>query len=229
MAEPGAVPVVAIDGPGGAGKGTVCQALAEELGWHLLDSGSLYRLVALDALEQGLQLEDETSVAALAEALDVRFDGGEILLRGREVGEAIRSEACSQGASRVAALPGVRRALVARQRRFRQPPGLVADGRDMGSNIFPDAGLKIFLTASVEERARRRYKQLIEKGIGVSLSALSRDLAERDRRDAERADAPLRACPDARILDTTEMPIEAVVAQALRWAREVYPDSGAKH
>jgi cytidylate kinase len=229
VAEPGAVPVVAIDGPGGAGKGTVCQALAEELGWHLLDSGSLYRLVALDALEQGLQLEDETSVAALAEALDVRFDGGEILLRGREVGEAIRSEACSQGASRVAALPGVRRALVARQRRFRQPPGLVADGRDMGSNIFPDAGLKIFLTASVEERARRRYKQLIEKGIGVSLSALSRDLAERDRRDAERADAPLRACPDARILDTTEMPIEAVVAQALRWAREVYPDSGAKH
>ena len=228
MAEPGAVPVVAIDGPGGAGKGTVCQALAEELGWHLLDSGSLYRLVALDALEQGLQLEDETSVAALAEALDVRFDGGEILLRGREVGEAIRSEACSQGASRVAALPGVRRALVARQRRFRQPPGLVADGRDMGSNIFPDAGLKIFLTASVEERARRRYKQLIEKGIGVSLSALSRDLAERDRRDAERADAPLRACPDARILDTTEMPIEAVVAQALRWAREVYPDSGVK-
>lgn len=228
MAEPGTVPVVAIDGPAGAGKGTVCQALAEALGWHLLDSGSLYRLVALDALEQGLDLQDETAVAALAGALDVRFEGGAILLRGREVSEAIRSEACSQGASRVAALPAVRKALITRQRRFRRPPGLVADGRDMGSNIFPDAGLKIFLTASVEERARRRYKQLKEKGIGVSLSALSRDLAERDRRDAERAEAPLRACADARILDSTEMPIDAVVAQALRWAREVYPD-GTRH
>ena len=159
----------------------------------------------------------------------MRFEGGQVLLRGREVSEAIRSEACSQGASRVAALPAVRKALVTRQRRFRRPPGLVADGRDMGSNIFPDAGLKIFLTASVEERARRRYKQLKEKGIGVSLSALSEDLAERDRRDAERAEAPLRACPDARILDTTEMPIEAVVAQALRWAREVYPEPGKRN
>jgi len=229
MVEPAAVPVVAIDGPAGAGKGTICQALAAELGWHLLDSGSLYRLVALGALGHGVELEEESEVAALAKALDVCFEGGEILLRGQDVSEAIRSEACSQGASRVAALPGVRRALVARQRRFRQPPGLVADGRDMGSNIFPDAGLKIFLTASVEERARRRYNQLKEKGIGVSLSALSRELAERDRRDAERAEAPLRACPDARILDTTEMPIEAVVAQAVRWAREVYPKAGKTH
>jgi len=227
--EPEPVPVVAVDGPGGAGKGTICRGLADALGWHLLDSGALYRLVALEALESGLDLGDEARVAALAETLDARFEGAAILLRDREVSEAIRSEACSQGASRVAALPGVRQALVGRQRRFRQPPGLVADGRDMGSNIFPDAGLKIYLTASVEERARRRYKQLKDKGIGVSLSALSRDLAERDRRDAERAEAPLRACADARILDTTEMPIEAVVARVLRWARDVYPDSGTKH
>jgi cytidylate kinase len=229
VTEPGLVPVVAVDGPGGAGKGTICRALADELGWHLLDSGSLYRLVALDALERGLDLADESEIAELAGALDVRFEGEQILLRNREVSEAIRSEACSQGASRVAALAGVRQALVARQRRFRQPPGLVADGRDMGSSIFPDAALKVFLTASVEERARRRYKQLKDKGIGVSLSALSRDLAERDRRDAERAESPLRACSDARILDTTEMPIEAVIAQVLRWARDVYPDSGMKH
>ena len=189
--------------------------------------------MGLAAQRRDIDLADEAKLAGLAAELSVRFgsdeEGGErIWLDGADVTAAVRTEETGSLASTVAALPAVRMALVTRQRRFRRPPGLVADGRDMGSNIFPDAGLKIFLTASVEERARRRYKQLKEKGIGVSLSALSRDLAERDRRDAERAEAPLRATSDARILDTTEMPIETVVAQALRWAREIYPQTGVR-
>lgn len=223
------VPVIAIDGPGGSGKGTISRQVAAALGWHLLDSGALYRLVGLDAVARGIDPADGERVAELARHLDARFDpaveDGTVLLRGRDVSEKIRTEAAGVAASRVAAQPSVRAALVERQRGFRKAPGLVADGRDMGSVIFADATLKIFLTASVAERALRRYKQLKGKGIDVSLSALSEDMAERDRRDAERSVAPLTACPDARILDTTALSIEVVVAQVLGWAAEVYPSA----
>lgn len=217
-------PVLAIDGPGGAGKGTISRLVARQLGWHLLDSGALYRLVALDAIQRGVALDAESVVAELAARLDVRFqsagDAIRVLLNGEDVTDAIRSEVAGDGASRVAALPGVRHALVQRQRDFRRPPGLVADGRDMGAVIFPDAGLKVFLTASVEERARRRHKQLKDKGIDVSLSALSRDMVERDRRDSERSIAPLKPSDEARILDTTGIAIPDVVAVVLRWVAE---------
>jgi cytidylate kinase len=218
------VPVIAIDGPGGAGKGTVARAVAGRLGWHVLDSGSLYRLVGVAATSQGVDLGDEAAVAAVARALDAVFaPDGRLLLGGADVTALVRAETASQAASRVAGLPAVRLALIGRQRNFRCPPGLVADGRDMGSVIFPDAGLKVFLTASVQERARRRYNQLKEKGIDVSLPALSEDMAERDRRDTERPVAPLRACQDARTLDTTGMSIAAVVSTLLQWAAEAYP------
>lgn len=222
-----AVPVTTIDGPGGAGKGTISRLLADQLGWHLLDSGALYRLVALEAANRAVALDTEAEVAKIAASLDVRFDasGGEerVWLGGADVTQAIRTEACAQGASVVAVLPAVRAALVERQRSFRQPPGLVADGRDMGTVIFPDAGLKVFLTASVEERARRRHKQLKDKGIDVSLAALSRDMADRDRRDSERSVAPLSPGQDARILDTTGMSIPEVVALMSRWVSERFP------
>ena len=217
-------PVLAIDGPGGAGKGTISRLVARRLGWHLLDSGALYRLVALDAVRRGVALDAESAVADLAARLDARFqsvgDQARVLLNGKDVTEVIRSEAAGDGASRVAALPAVRRALVQRQRDFRRPPGLVADGRDMGAVIFPDADLKVFLTASVEERVRRRHKQLKDKGIDGSLSALSRDMVERDRRDSERSIAPLKPSDEARILDTTGMDIPDVVAVVLRWVAE---------
>ncbi|MFU8896500.1 MAG: (d)CMP kinase [Gammaproteobacteria bacterium] len=204
-------PVVAVDGPGGAGKGTLCRRIAERLGWRLLDSGALYRLVALAAADAGTALDDEAGLAALARDLPVEFSGARVLLGGRDVSEAIRTEECGTRASRVAVLPAVRTALVGLQRGFRRPPGLVADGRDMGTVIFPDAELKVFLTASAEERAMRRYKQLKEKGFDVNLRDLSAEVAARDRRDAERAVAPLRPAPDACVVDSTELTIDEVV------------------
>jgi len=221
------VPVIAIDGPGGAGKGEISRAIARELGWHLLDSGALYRLVALSAIAKSADLADAQLLADLTRNLAVRFDNvGEycrVFLGGLDVTEDIRTEESGQVASVVASMPAVREALITRQRSFQQAPGLVADGRDMGSVVFPDARLKIFLTASVEERARRRYKQLKDKGIDVSLPALSKDMQERDRRDSERSIAPLRACSDARVLDTTRLSIPDVVQRVLQWVGETYP------
>lgn len=217
-------PVLAIDGPSGSGKGTVCRRLAAALGWHLLDSGALYRLVAYGAAASGVDAEDVAGHAAYARTMEVVFGatavGDElILLGGQDVTAAIRTEAAGAAASRVAAWPPVREALVERQRAFASVPGLVADGRDMGSVIFPDAGLKVFLTASAEERAARRHKQLMEKGINANLAALSLEIAERDRRDATRSVAPLVATPDAITIDSTRLPPDAVVAQVLSLAR----------
>jgi CMP/dCMP kinase len=222
------VPVIAIDGPSGSGKGTVSRRVAQALGWHLLDSGALYRLVALAGRRSGLAADDLPGHARLAAALEADFGvdaaGDErVCLAGVEVTGDLRSEETGNAASRVAAWPAVRSALLERQRRFAQPPGLVADGRDMGSIVFPAAGLKIFLTASPEERARRRHKQLKEKGLSVNLAALSAEIAERDQRDATRAVAPLLACADAITLDTTALGIREVVDLILGLARERFP------
>src|SRR5690606_25237120 len=223
MAPAAPVPIVTVDGPSGSGKGTISRALARRLGWHLLDSGALYRVTALAAERAGADLGDEAEVARIAAGLDVQFsDGGEerVLLGGEDVTEALRTERCGEAASKVAALPAVRRALLDRQRAFAVPPGLVADGRDMGTGVFPDALLKIFLTASPEERARRRHKQLIEKGIDVNLHDLSREIAQRDERDANRPVAPLAPAADARIIDSTRMSPEEVTERILQWLRE---------
>ena len=220
------VPVIAIDGPGGVGKGTLSRHLAGHLGFHLLDSGALYRLVALGAKEQSVALDDEQGLADLGRQLDVEFRLGaddEIarpVLRGRLVGEELRSERCGDDASRIAGYPRVREALLARQRAFRRPPGLVADGRDMGSVVFPDAALKIFLTASVEERAQRRYKQLIGKGIGVNLAPLLGEISARDKRDRERSVAPMKPASDAVVIDTTALGIDGVFEQVMKIASE---------
>ena len=208
-------PVIAIDGPSASGKGTVAREVADALGFHFLDSGTLYRLVALAALEQGADLENASDIAAIARTLDVTFDPHAIWLDGRRVTDAIRSEEVGAVASRVAALQPVRTALLERQRAFREAPGLVADGRDMGSVVFPDAALKIFLTADAAERARRRYKQLMEKGMSASMDALLQEIRDRDARDSERAAAPLQKSADALELDTTGMSVEDVVAEVL--------------
>jgi cytidylate kinase len=214
-----AVPVIAIDGPSASGKGTVASRVAEVLGFHFLDSGALYRLVALAGLRAAISLDDEGRLTSAAAALPARFLGEQILLDGEDVSLSVRSEEVSVGASKVAALPAVRGALLARQRAFRRAPGLVADGRDMGSVVFPDAGLKIFLTASAEARAQRRYKQLIEKGLPANMSSLLRDLEERDRRDAERSVAPLVLQTDALLLDTSDMTIAVAVETVLGMVR----------
>jgi CMP/dCMP kinase len=212
------VPVIAIDGPSASGKGTIAKRVAEALRYHYLESGALYRLVALVALRQ--DLEDEAALARAAEHMDVVFQGDEILLEDEDVSSHIRHEAVGNRASEVARMPAVRQALLARQRAFREPPGLVADGRDIGTVVFPDAALKIFLTARPEVRAERRYKQLIEKGISANLRALSRDLAERDARDANRPVAPLVPAPDSLVLDSSALSIEAVVERILQLCRE---------
>jgi len=215
-----AVPVIAIDGPSASGKGTVAQRVAATLGFHHLDSGALYRLVALAGAREGIDSGDEAKLAAIAARLPVRFEGEEIFLEAERVTDAIRTEENSFAASRVAALPAVRRALLDRQRSFRRPQGLVAEGRDMGSIVFPDAGLKVFLTATLEARAERRYKQLKEKGIAATLAALLQDLRERDARDATRSVAPLKQSPGARQLDTTSMSAGQAAAQIVDWYRE---------
>lgn len=221
-------PVLAIDGPSGAGKGTVARRVANALGWHLLDSGALYRLVALAAADAGTAADDEQGLAGLASSLSVRFEGESVWLAEREVSREIRTESCGAAASRVAALPAVRRALVGLQRSFRHPPGLVADGRDMGTIIFPDAEVKVFLTASAAERAERRYKQLKGKGFDVNLPALFAEVEARDRRDAERAVAPLRPAPDARVIDSTAMSIDAVVAAVLGEVGRALPPAAGR-
>jgi len=214
------VPVIAIDGPSASGKGTIAEAVAKKLGFHYLDSGALYRLVALAALRSGVEFDDESAVAGLAKGLDVRFYSGEIFIYNHIVTHDIRSEICGMGASRVAALPAVRAALLARQHAFRKAPGLVAEGRDMGTLVFPDAMLKVFLTASAGARAERRYKQLKEKGINANIRTLLRELRERDERDSARRTAPLQKAADARELDSTGLGIDEVVRQVLEWHRQ---------
>ncbi len=205
------VPVIAIDGPSASGKGAVAQQVAEAIGFHCLESGALYRLVALAGPEHPVET---------ARYMQVEFRGGRIFLAGQDVTDDLRAEAVGVRASDIAQRPEVRRALLERQRAFRRPPGLVAEGRDMGSVVFPDAPLKVFLTASPDVRVQRRYKQLIDKGIDANLAALSRDLAQRDARDAARAVAPLAPAPDALLLDSSDRSLDEVVARILGWCRE---------
>jgi cytidylate kinase len=215
------VPILTIDGPSGSGKGTIARAVAERLGWHLLDSGALYRAVGHVATRAGLNLNDEAALTRCAETMEIAFrdprDGGEtrVLVNGADATDDLRTETAGAAASAIAAIPAVRKALVARQLAFRQSPGLVADGRDMGTVIFPDAGHKVFLTASAEERAQRRYKQLKEKGLDVTLSSLLHEIEARDARDATRAVSPLKPAADAVLVDTTGIPISQVVSKVL--------------
>jgi cytidylate kinase len=226
-----AVPVITIDGPSGSGKGTISRRLAQQLGWHFLDSGALYRLVGLGGAKHGIDNSEEMKIAEYARQLDVRFEAGDpddepkIFLENQEVTSELRTETCGELASRVAAIPAVREALLERQRNFRQPPGLVADGRDMGTTVFPQANLKIFLTASAEVRAQRRYKQLKDKGNSVSLSALVHDINQRDARDSSRSVSPLVPAPDAVIVDTSEMDIAQVMKHVQDLVRQALPDT----
>jgi cytidylate kinase len=220
-------PVITIDGPSGSGKGTVTQRVAERLGWHVLDSGALYRLVGLAVEESGNNFDDELKISEIASNLKVSFEAGRVLMEGRDVTDAIRSEGAGNNASRVAALPAVRAALLDWQRDCARAPGLVADGRDMGTTVFPGAALKIFLTASAAERALRRYKQLIEKGMPANLPALTTEIETRDQRDRNRAASPLVPAPDAIEIDSTRLTIDEVVERILVRARAVFGDAVA--
>lgn len=212
-----AIPVIAIDGPSASGKGTVAARVAAALGFYYLDSGALYRVTALRCQQLAIDWNDEAAVTAVAQTLDVAFIDGQVMLAGQDVSDALRGEVIGQGASIVAALPAVRTALLARQRAFAQSPGLVTDGRDMGSVVFPAAGLKIFLTASAQVRAERRYKQLIAKGETVNIDRIRRDIEQRDERDSTRSVAPLCQLPDALLLETSLLSIEQAVSQVLAW------------
>jgi cytidylate kinase len=226
----GKEPVITIDGASGTGKGVVCHLVAKQLGWNLLDSGALYRVLAMAAQNHAVALDNEPTLTVLAEHLDVQFiathtgEPPKILLEGEDVTDSIRTEKMGNAASKVGALPEVRTALLSRQRSFREKPGLVTDGRDMGTVVFPDADVKIFLTASPEERAERRYNQLMEKGINVNLGDLIEDQRERDKRDQERAVAPLRPAEDAVIIDTDHLTIEEVVERVMSEVKKVFPD-----
>ncbi len=220
------IPVITLDGPGGVGKGTISALVARELDWHYLDSGALYRLTALAAQQKGIDFANIDAVADIAEHLQVEFQpAGGILLDGQEVEALIRTEQAGANASKVAAVPEVREALFKRQKAFLQPPGLVADGRDMGTSIFPDADLKVFLTASADERAKRRYKQLIEKGNNVNIESLRKEIQERDERDMNRSVSPLKPAEDAHLIDTSELSIGEVFQEVMRLYRITNKDS----
>jgi len=221
MTDP--VPVITVDGPSGSGKGTVSQQVADALGLHMLDSGALYRLVGYSVDQAGIGFENPEKAAEIAAAMRVEFDHGKVLLNGQDVSLAIRTETAGNNASKVAAMPQVRAALLDWQRHAAVPPGLVADGRDMGTTVFPDAPVKIFLTASAEERARRRHKQLMEKGISAKVSDLAAEIRERDERDRNRSTSPLVPAEDALLIDSTDLGIEQVVEKILAAARAVWP------
>jgi len=218
------VPVVTIDGPSGSGKGTIAARVAEKLGWRILDSGALYRLVGHAVGKADVSLDDLEAVSDIARTLDVNFSEGRVLLAGEDVSLAIRSETAGNMASKVAAIPQVRAALLDWQKAYASPPGLVADGRDMGTVVFPDAQVKIFLTASAEERAMRRYKQLIEKEIDANLASLTVEIEERDARDRNRSVAPLKPATGAIEIDSTVLGIDEVVARVMAAAKQVWPD-----
>jgi cytidylate kinase len=212
------IPVLTIDGPSGAGKGTASRAVANRLGWHFLDSGAIYRSLGVAVTNKGVALDDIDAIVGIADAMDLRFEPAEpprVFLDGQDITDQIPTETSGTTASRIAAYGPVRRALLQKQREFRRPPGLVADGRDMGTVVFPDAPYKIFLTASVEVRAHRRYKQLKEKGIDVRLASLMKEIEERDRRDRERAEAPLVMAEGAVLIDSSELTVEQVIARCL--------------